>query len=122
LIRGKGVDVVDDLRDDVTARSAIRSFLWEHFEMGAAGGGEDDDVIIEQEWTGILAWSCDDSPWVGPVPGPGQEGAYVCAGFCGSGLSRAFMCGLSVGDLAAGEKPRQQVDKYLPDMKRVRAP
>ena len=89
-------------------RAAIRTFLWEHFEMG--------DATIEQEWTGILGWSCDDAPWVGAVPG--QQNAYVCAGFCGSGLSRAFMCGLSVGDMAAGEPPRQQVDKWVPDLRR----
>lgn len=104
----KGVDVVDDEGEDLTARAAIRSFLWETFDMG--------DASVEQEWTGILAWSCDDAPWVGAVPG--QENAYVCAGFCGSGLSRAFMCGLSVGDMAAGEVPRQVVDKYVPDLSR----
>ena len=105
---GKGVDVVDDEHDETAARAAIRTFLWEHFEMG--------DAAIEQEWSGILAWSCDDAPWVGAVPG--QQNAYVCAGFCGSGLSRAFMCGLSVGDMAAGEPPRQQVDKWVPNLSR----
>ena len=30
---------------------------------------------------------------------PGAHNQWVCAGFCGSGLSRAFMCGMSVGDM-----------------------
>ena len=104
--------MVDDQQDNAAARRAIREFLWEHFEMSNGPA----EVLIEQEWTGILAWSCDDQPWVGPIPT--QPNAFVCAGFCGSGLSRAFMCGLSVGDMAAGDTPRQQVDKWVPDLSR----
>ena len=116
LCRDKGVDEVDDQQDNAAARASIRKFLWEHFEMAPPNEGGGDDIRIEQEWTGILAWSCDDQPWVGPIPT--QPNAFVCAGFCGSGLSRAFMCGLSVGDMAAGDRPRQQVDKWIPDLRR----
>jgi len=86
-----------------------RAFLWEHFALPA-------EVEIEQEWTGIIGWSCDDTPWVGAVPG--QPGAYVCAGFCGSGLSRAFVCGMAVADMACGVPPRVFVSKYRPDLAR----
>jgi glycine/D-amino acid oxidase-like deaminating enzyme len=87
-----GVDEADDsaAADEPTARAAARAFLWEHFALPA-------EVEVEQEWTGIIGWSCDDMPWVGAMPG--QPGTWVCAGFCGSGLSRAFACGLAVADM-----------------------
>lgn len=103
-----GVDTADDGSDDPAARTAIRDFLWQHFYMG--------DASVEQEWTGIIGWSCDDAPWVGQMPG--EEGMFICAGFCGHGLPRAFMCGQTVGEMVAGQKPKYIVDRYIPDLRR----
>ena len=140
----RGVDEMDDSDDDPLARSVIRTFLRDHFDFADAEGpitkgstvaGADGPITntstgadvtavdaaagafrIEQEWTGILGWSCDDAPWVGPMPG--QPGVFVCAGFCGSGLSRAFICGAAVGDMVAGDAPRCLVDSYMPNLDR----
>ena len=112
---GCGVDQADDSKEaeDPQARAAIRSFLWDHFDLG----GAEPPVCIEQEWTGIIGWSCDDMPWVGPLPG--QPGIFVCAGYCGSGLSRAFACGVTVAEMICGEaQPTAFVAKFLPDWSR----
>ena len=56
-------------------------------------------------------------PWVGPLPG--QPGIFVCAGYCGSGLSRAFACGVTVAEMICGEaQPTAFVAKFLPDWSR----
>ena len=99
--------------DEPTARAYIRRFMPEHYgpdPQQQQPEEEEMEIKIEQEWTGIIGWSCDDRPWVGPLPFPVtsssngagttnpevsedeeddeedmESGAYVSAGFCGSG-------------------------------------
>ena len=54
-----GVDEHDDsaAADEPAARRANRAFLWEHCALPK-------EVVIEQEWTGIIGWSCDVSSWL----------------------------------------------------------
>ena len=53
-------------------------------------------------------------PWVGELPH--EPGLYVCAGFCGNGLWRAFGCGVAVAEIIGGDKPHAWVDAWVPDM------
>jgi glycine/D-amino acid oxidase-like deaminating enzyme len=43
------------------------------------------------EWTGIMGFSRDDMPWVGPVPN--YPGVFLAAGYTGHGMPNAFLCG-----------------------------
>lgn len=75
-----------------------------------------DDAKVDQVWTGIIGWSCDDLPWVGPVPN--HPLVYVCGGFSGHGLTQTFLCGKAVAQMAIGQKPGQFVSRFLPSLDR----
>lgn len=80
--------------------------------------GEDEpDKRIEWCWSGIMGFSDDNNPWVGPVSetlggGPGQ---WVCAGYTGngtpqsvmlnSGLSNALLCAEALSNMILGKQP-----------------
>lgn len=72
------------------------------------------------EWTGIMGFSRDGGPWVGPVPSsllgynetntedarigarPSPTGIYICAGYTGHGMPVATQCGIKVAQLMLG--------------------
>lgn len=51
------------------------------------------------EWTGIMAFSRDDLPWVGPAPSPEDSGIYISAGYTGHGMPNAWLCGAAVSSM-----------------------
>jgi glycine/D-amino acid oxidase-like deaminating enzyme len=52
-------------------------------------GWEDSGAIVDHLWTGIMAYTADELPIVGKVPG--ADGHYVVAGFNGGGMDRIFL-------------------------------
>ncbi|GLI60008.1 hypothetical protein VaNZ11_002070 [Volvox africanus] len=96
-------DVVPDLEwgvyDDASLRDRIRqelhAYLPEHFPR-AFGGGLNPEV----EWSGILGFTRDRFPFVGPMPG--RHGQFVAAGFSGHGMTRTFSCGRVLADMVSG--------------------
>ncbi|EHK47311.1 hypothetical protein TRIATDRAFT_154515 [Trichoderma atroviride IMI 206040] len=59
------------------------------------------DVEPTFEWSGIMGFSRDGWPWVGPVPDSagGGEGLWLCAGYSGSGMPNAALCAKAVVDM-----------------------
>lgn len=65
---------------------------------------------IVSEWTGIMGYSRDGDPWVGPVPsallGGGSEvsptGLFISAGYTGHGMPVAAQCGIKVAEMMLG--------------------
>lgn len=57
------------------------------------------------EWTGIMGYSRDQVPWVGPVPASlgGGDGLFVAAGFTGHGMPRCALAGRGVARMMAGD-------------------
>ncbi|KAJ1924076.1 hypothetical protein IWQ60_005459 [Tieghemiomyces parasiticus] len=51
-------------------------------------------VNVENAWTGIMAFSHDALPWVGPLDGldASLRDQYACVAFNGDGMPRAFRC------------------------------
>jgi gamma-glutamylputrescine oxidase len=58
------------------------------------------DAPIEYRWAGIMGFTPDALPLVGPVPG--HEELYLAAGYSGHGVSMAFSCGGRVALQAVG--------------------
>ena len=52
-------------------------------------GWEDSGAVVDHLWTGIMAYTADELPIVGEVPG--ADGHYVVAGFNGGGMDRIFL-------------------------------
>jgi glycine/D-amino acid oxidase-like deaminating enzyme len=60
-------------------------------------GWEDSQAQVTHIWAGIMGWSSDSMPWVGPVPG--KPGVFVTAGFTGHGMPRILGCSKAVAQL-----------------------
>ncbi|KAI8892982.1 FAD dependent oxidoreductase [Globomyces pollinis-pini] len=57
-------------------------------------------VEIEEEWSGIMGWSQDRLPYVGELPD--RQNEYICAGFSGHGMPRAYLCAKACAQLVLG--------------------
>lgn len=91
---------------------------------------EPDAVPASHEWTGIMGYTPDEHPWVGPVTAAllsgkerdadadkdvGVQGLWICAGYTGHGMPRAALCAVAVADMILGREPTVK----LPDEFRV---
>ncbi|KAJ4856906.1 FAD dependent oxidoreductase domain-containing protein [Trichoderma breve] len=59
------------------------------------------DIEPTFEWSGIMGFSRDGWPWVGPVPetAGGGDGLWLCAGYSGGGMPNATLCAKAVVDM-----------------------
>lgn len=93
---GKSVGVTDDSSYDEKTAAYLRRELIEAFELPE---GSDEKLEFEavRQWTGIMGFSRDEVPWVGPVPG--KEGLFVAAGFTGHGMPNTWLSGKAVASM-----------------------
>ena len=73
---------------------------------------ERDVLRAAYEWTGIMGYSRDSSPWVGCVPGTrvsGTGGLWISAGYSGHGMPVAARCGVAVAEMILGREGGVQV-------------
>lgn len=98
----------DELAPTEVVSSALRSYFPSHFEDLSAG------VEVEQEWIGVLGFSKDRNPLIGPMKShPGQ---YIAAGFSGHGMPYTFFAGKNIADMIKGLEPTPFVaEAFLPD-------
>ncbi|KAL6796534.1 FAD dependent oxidoreductase [Trichoderma sp. SZMC 28012] len=75
------------------------------------------DIEPTFEWSGIMGFSRDGWPWVGPVPetAGGGDGLWLCAGYSGGGMPNAALCAKAVVDMMIpghedGDEMAGQVD------------
>ncbi|OPB45576.1 hypothetical protein A0O28_0077860 [Trichoderma guizhouense] len=75
------------------------------------------DIEPTFEWSGIMGFSRDGWPWVGPVPetAGGEGGLWLCAGYSGGGMPNAVLCAKAVVDMMTpshedGDEMAGQVD------------
>jgi hypothetical protein len=67
------------------------------------------DLEATHEWSGIMGFSRDGYPWVGPVSTNlgGGEGLWLAAGYTGHGMPNAALCGKAAAELLLGA---QEID------------
>jgi gamma-glutamylputrescine oxidase len=58
------------------------------------------EAPVTHRWAGIMGFTEDELPLVGPVPG--RPGVYVCGGYSGHGMGFAFQCARQLADELAG--------------------
>ena len=61
-------------------------------------------VRIETRWAGIMAFTPDNLPLVGQLPG--TDNCYICGGYTGHGNAFAIHCAKLVGELTMGKMNR----------------
>lgn len=106
LAKGMGVG---EWRDDaVEERVAawLRTELEPVLSLGREGDkGSPGGLEASMEWTGIMAYSRDQAPWIGAVPEAlgGGEGLFVASGFTGHGMPRCALAGRGVARIMLGD-------------------
>jgi gamma-glutamylputrescine oxidase len=79
---------------DATPTDQVQGHLDAH--LGALGV----DAEVSHRWAGIMGFTPDELPLVGPVPG--RAGLHVCGGYSGHGLGFAFNAARLLVDHLAG--------------------
>ena len=55
------------------------------------------EMEATHQWTGIMGFSRDELPWVGPVLG--KEGVFMAAGFTGHGMPNTWLSGKAAASM-----------------------
>ncbi|KAI3392367.1 hypothetical protein diail_5755 [Diaporthe ilicicola] len=106
----KGMAVGEWRDDTVEPRVAawLRTELEPVLSLDRRGGGEAPEKGLEasMEWTGIMAYSRDQAPWIGAVPEAlgGGDGLYIASGFTGHGMPRCALAGRGVARIMLGDE------------------
>lgn len=100
------VGVTNDNDIDEKTSLYLRGKLLEALDLpeGAKAKGM---AMLEatHQWSGIMAFSRDDLPWVGPVPerltesGKVAHGRFLAAGYTGHGMPNAWLSGKAVASM-----------------------
>jgi glycine/D-amino acid oxidase-like deaminating enzyme len=86
---------LDDSTIHPSISKVLRSFLNSYLDVK-------EPVEIEEEWTGIMGFSPDELPLVGPVPG--MKNQYMAAGFTGHGMPVTFLSAKALADMILGKE------------------
>lgn len=109
----------DDVINPIISRELHRH-LSDAVELVPGGKSqvEKGELSSAYEWTGIMGYSSDNSPWVGRVPGtlidsPDTDvdagGLWISAGYTGHGMPVAARCGIAVAESILGKQGGVQV-------------
>jgi glycine/D-amino acid oxidase-like deaminating enzyme len=66
-------------------------------------GWEDSSAVVDHLWTGIMAYTADEAPLIGELPG--SDGHYIVAGFNGGGNDRIFLSARGIADMVVNGVP-----------------
>lgn len=91
----RDLDLENEARHEEAVTPRIQQALDTMIDVIASGSK------IERRWAGIMGFTPDMVPMVGPVPG--ADGLWMAAGFSGHGVSMAFMAGGRAGLAALGQ-------------------
>eukprot|EP00004_Rigifila_ramosa_P022186 TRINITY_DN6014_c0_g1_i1.p1 TRINITY_DN6014_c0_g1~~TRINITY_DN6014_c0_g1_i1.p1 ORF type:complete len:484 (+),score=99.40 TRINITY_DN6014_c0_g1_i1:1-1452(+) len=102
----------DDL-DGGGPDAAVEAALKEQLHRFFADGSSPPAVSMRQSWTGVMAFSPDDAPFVGRLPPQFLEnldklrdaGAWISGVFTGHGMGLAIACGKAMAEMILGHSP-----------------
>ncbi|KAH7145514.1 FAD dependent oxidoreductase [Dactylonectria estremocensis] len=77
------------------ARGYFDGYMQRHFN-----GWENSGAVVDQVWTGIMGYSSDRLPRVGPIPD--RSGMFIMGGFTGHGMPQVFLCASGLADMVLG--------------------
>jgi glycine/D-amino acid oxidase-like deaminating enzyme len=106
--RGVGMSRDDEL--DPVVGNHLRASLCKAMDLSTGrkdvSKTADDELEARYEWTGIMGYSRDHSPWVGQVTENlgGGPGLWVCAGFTGHGMPRTALCARAASQMMGGTR------------------
>lgn len=83
---------------------------------GTSWGSDYDTGRIRKLWSGIMGYSADDHPFVGPYPG--EEGLWLDASFQGHGMVLCWLCAKAFTSMLLGEDDAK-LDSWFPKSFRI---
>lgn len=98
MIPNSGYGLSDDSVVDQQANEFLRGRLSQVLGVVAQAH---DDFKVTHEWTGILGYSKDGSPWIGKL----QDGLWLCVGYSGHGMPQAALCAVRVATMILEQFP-----------------
>jgi glycine/D-amino acid oxidase-like deaminating enzyme len=87
-------------------QEAIRRFLEGSFPAAAG-------LRITHRWGGTMGWSCDELPFIGPVPG--SPGLFAAGGYHGHGLAFSLLAARALADLVVRGRTDRPVESFRAD-------
>ena len=109
------VGVSNDDTVDPDVGKLLREAMHSAVKLKPPGSEEDDVLQATHEWTGIMAYSRDNHPWVGQVPavlGGGDGGLWLSGGYTGHGMPVAARCAIAVAEEILGKQSIKIPDEY----------
>ena len=100
--------------DDTATEPVILNYLRDSTGryFGSHWGDDHPDGRIRSAWTGIMGYSADGFPLVGPVPG--EQGLYIAASFQGLGMILCYSSAQALVDMMINGD-RKRTDQTLPE-------
>ena len=105
--------------DDTTMDAAILGYVENSAaeRFGTNWGRDHADGRLRRAWTGIMGYSTDGFPLVGPLPG--EENLYVAASFQGSGMVLCFETTRALCEIMNNKGEDEGLDEWFPKAFRV---
>jgi glycine/D-amino acid oxidase-like deaminating enzyme len=104
--------------DDTELNGEVIEYLKSSTEKYFGGNWGDDhpEGRIRKAWSGVMGYSGDGFPLVGPMPA--EEGLYIAAAFQGHGMVNCFLCAKALAWILTG-KNGEELDSWFPRAYRV---
>ncbi|KAH6977183.1 FAD dependent oxidoreductase [Ilyonectria sp. MPI-CAGE-AT-0026] len=99
----------DDSETDLQPHAHLRGFPDEAFSSPDRGSS----AHITHAWSGILGFTQDAMPFVGRLPFPGRSHQWVCGGYHGIGMVKAFRTGQMAALMIIGEELSQDYPRSM---------
>ena len=99
--------------DDTGLNGEVIEYLKSATEKYFGGNWGDDhpEGRIRKAWSGVMGFSGDGFPLVGPIPA--EEGLYIAAAFQGHGMVNCFLCAKALTRILTGENG-EEFDSWFP--------
>ena len=95
---GPSIGETDDSDIDPKTAHYLRTRLVSAFALPEGSKDQSAQFSAAAEWTGIMGFSRDEHPFVGPVPS--RPGVFISAGYTGHGMPNTWLCGKAVAVMA----------------------
>lgn len=104
--------------DDGAVNEEISDYLRETTGryFGSDWGDDHPEGRVRSEWTGIMGFSPDGSPFVGEVPG--ESGLWASCGFQGHGMVLCWECARALVEMMEG-RDGEELRDWFPDIFRI---
>ncbi|KAJ4290267.1 hypothetical protein N0V90_010482 [Kalmusia sp. IMI 367209] len=89
---------VDDSKIIEKGKNYFDGYMQRYFR-----GWEDSGAYTEQVWAGIMGYSSDQFPRIGPVPG--RQNMFIMGGFTGHGMPQIFLAAKGLSEMVLKDVP-----------------